>query len=110
MRQGTIGNCWFIAAAAALAVEPERLEKVFHHEEKYDVNGISINGIYAFNFWALMFPITITIDDRVPNKKDKKGSVMFAKIGRDGAVWGPLLEKALAKYHGTYEPLWAGNP
>ena len=57
-----------------------------------------------------MFPITITIDDRVPNKKDKKGSVMFAKIGRDGAVWGPLLEKALAKYHGTYEPLWAGNP
>ena len=56
---------------SALAEEPERLEAVFHHEEKYDINGISINGIYAFNFWALMFPITITIDDRIPLKIGK---------------------------------------
>ena len=30
---------------------------------------------------------------------------MFARIGEDGSVWGPLLEKAMAYYHGTYEAL-----
>ena len=110
MRQGMIGNCWFIAAMSSLAEEPGRLEAVFQHEDRYEINGISINGIYAFNFWALMFPITITIDDRLPNKIDNTGKMMFAKTGRDMSVWAPLIEKAFAKFHGTYEPLWAGNP
>ena len=35
---------------------------------------------------------------------------MYARIGEDGSVWAPLLEKAMAYYHGTYEALHAGNP
>ena len=41
MRQGAIGNCWFISAASALSEKAGRLEKVFLNEE------ISANGIYA---------------------------------------------------------------
>lgn len=29
IRQGAIGNCWFMAAASALAEKPKRLEKIF---------------------------------------------------------------------------------
>ena len=29
VRQGAIGDCWFMAAASALAEKPKRLEKVF---------------------------------------------------------------------------------
>ena len=109
MRQGTIGNCWFISAASSLAEDPERLMNIFYNENKHDINGISINGIYAFNFYALFFPVTVTIDDRLPLKKEKHGQLLYAKKGRDNSVWAPLFEKAFAKFHGTYEPLTAGN-
>jgi hypothetical protein len=29
VRQGAVGNCWFMAACSALAEKDERLEKVF---------------------------------------------------------------------------------
>ena len=35
---------------------------------------------------------------------------MYARIGEDGSVWAPLLEKAMAYYHGTYEALHGGLP
>merc|ERR1712056_56536 len=53
-------------------------------------------------------PITVVIDDRLPFRN---GNVaMYAKAGEDVSIWGPLLEKAFAKYHGTYESIVGGNP
>ena len=66
IRQGAIGNCWFIAATSALAEVPARLENVFINEDDSATNGISENGIYAVRLYALMEPIVITIDDRAP--------------------------------------------
>ena len=104
------GNCWFLAGVSALAEDESRVKEIFINEEEHSTNGISHNGIYGFNFYALMMPVTVTIDDRIPMKKDKPGKTMYAKIGRDNSVWGPLFEKAFAKLHGSYETLWAGNP
>ena len=56
-----------------------------------------------------MEPIVVTIDDRAPFRGNNK-MTLYAKIGRDNSVWGPLLEKAFAKYHGTYEAIIGGNP
>jgi hypothetical protein len=56
-----------------------------------------------------MMPVTITIDDRLPLKKDKIGKPFFAKVGRDLSLWSPLFEKAFAKLHGSYDTMWAGN-
>ena len=94
IRQGESGNCWFLAAASALAEEPERLEEIFVNEDDEATKGISHNGIYAFRMYALMMPITVIIDDRLPMKKEKEGKTMYAKVGRDMSVWSPLLEKA----------------
>ena len=71
--------------------------------------GISHNGIYAINMYALMMPVTLTIDDRLPLKKGTNRT-LYANVGRDKSVWGPLYEKAFAKYHGSYEALVGGNP
>ena len=90
-----------------MAEIPERLEKVFINHEDTSNNGISTNGIYALNLYALMMPIVVTIDDRLPLKNKQ---AFYARIGEDGSVWAPLLEKAMAKYHGTYEAIHGGWP
>jgi len=60
VRQGSVGNCWFLSAIAALSEEPGRIESVFVTKEK------SPNGIYAVNFYTLGVPHTIIIDDYLP--------------------------------------------
>ena len=51
--QGSIGNCWWMAACIAVAEQPERIEKLFLNR------GASKSGVYALQFWALNVPITI---------------------------------------------------
>ena len=53
-----------------------------------------------------MMPIVVTIDDMIPFIGHNP---VYAKIGKDGSVWTPLLEKAMAKYHGSYEALDAAD-
>ena len=56
-----------------------------------------------------MEPITVTIDDRLPFRKNSRHT-LYAGIGEDKSTWGPLLEKAFSKYHGTYEATIGGHP
>ena len=109
MRQGFIGNCWFISGASVLAEVPGRMEKVFLND-----NAISANGIYALNFFTLGMPHTIIVDDYLPLREawwvDSGYTTLFAQVSQDKGVWGPLLEKAFAKYHGNYEHTIGGNP
>ena len=111
VRQGAIGNCWFMAAASALAEKPQRLEKVF-----LDKSGkMNTNGIYGVNVYTLGVPHTIIIDDYLPMQKiaSRSGIVyetLFSHIGEDQSMWGVLLEKAFAKVYGNYGHLRAGDP
>lgn len=100
--QGTLGNCWFMHGASAVAAKPGRLENVFLNDE------LSSNGIYGLQFYALGVPTTVTIDDVMP--LDKQGHFIFARVSDDGALWGPLLEKGFAKLQGTYENIVGGDP
>jgi len=88
--------------AAAVAEKPGRIEKIFLNEE------LSSNGIYGFNFYILGVPHTVTIDDKLP--LNSSGTSVFAGVSPDGALWGPLIEKAFAKLHGNYETIIAGDP
>ena len=95
-----IGNCWLISAAIALAEVPERLKRAFLIEEK------NTASVYALRMYALGAPITITIDDHLPLISDQE--TVYAAVSDDGALWGPVLEKAYAKYIGNYEALNGG--
>ena len=56
--------------------------------------------------YALGVPVTVTIDDYVPIEQYYE--TLFARVSKDGALWGPILEKAFAKFIGNYEALEGG--
>ncbi len=107
VRQGAIGNCWFMAGASAVAEVSGRLEHVFLNNE----NRVSQTGIYGVNIYTLGVPHTILIDDWLPLRQSNDGlKTFFAHIGDDNSIWAAVLEKSLAKYYGNYQHLEGGNP
>jgi len=110
VRQGIIGDCWFMVAASAMAEKPKRLEKIFLNKEKND------NGMYAVNLYTLGVPHTVVVDDILPlsivtNEDGKREyATVFSHVADDGSLWGAILEKAFAKLHGNYSHLIAGDP
>lgn len=79
---------------------------MFHNDE------ISDNGIYAVNVYALGMPHTVVIDDYLPFMPHPRNpdihKLSYAFLGSENAIWGPLLEKALAKFTGNYWHLEGG--
>lgn len=103
IRQGEIGNCWFLSGITALAEYPGRIEKSFLNKE------ISAAGVYGVQMYALGAPITVMVDDQLPLASDGRRT-RYSKVGTDGAVWGPIMEKAFSKFHGNYAKIVAGDP
>ena len=96
-----------MSAASALAEKKNRVEKVFLNNK----NELSKNGIYGVNFYTLGVPHTVIVDDYLPvYDYDGAGTMAtyFAGVGKDGSIWGPILEKAFAKYHGNYKHIIGG--
>ena len=53
------------------------------------------------------------VDDWLPTETNDGGDgyrSIYADMGKDSAMWMPVLEKAFAKYHGNYEHIIGGNP
>mmetsp|Transcript_18343 Transcript_18343/g.24523 ORF Transcript_18343/g.24523 Transcript_18343/m.24523 type:complete len:135 (+) Transcript_18343:385-789(+) len=98
--QGALGNCWFLAAAAAIAEYPGRMEDVFAKGLK-----LKAPGAYAMNFYTLGVPHTVVVDDMIPFLDNKP---MFSKLSNDGAIWPMILEKAFAKMRGNYRHIIGG--
>ena len=74
-------------------------------------NKLNANGIYGVNMYALGIPHTVIVDDYLPLRKSgTKYTTTVAGAGVDGSLWGAILEKAFAKYHGNYSHTDAGDP
>ena len=59
--------------------------------------------------YQLGLPMIVTVDDYLPFVKDyEETDLVYSRITEDNAVWAPLLEKAFAKYLGSYESLVGG--
>ena len=94
VRQGILGDCWFLSAVSALAEKPERIKKLFmnDHLEPNEV------GIYGVRVCKNGEWIDIVVDDWIPVRNDMP---VFSKANGH-ELWVILLEKAWAKLHGTY--------
>ncbi len=111
VHQGSLADCYFPAAVAAVAnARPELLQKLIRD------NG---DGTFTFTFtqrdWATgrtkKVPVTVDGDLYV---KPEKGTPIYGRGGVDQRpetmeLWFPLLEKAYAQWKGSYDVMGSGG-
>ena len=97
--QGGVGSCWFISSLAALAERPELLQNTMS-PQTYNPNGFHQVRLCIRGRW-----VVINIDDYLPCSLMKK--LVFARSKRR-QFYVPLIEKALAKFNGSYEAIASG--
>ena len=98
IKQGDLGDCYFLSALSVLAEKPNRIKKLFvsDKQNKWGVYGIRIckNGEWK----------DVVVDDYIPCDRQQ---VVFS-AANENELWVILLEKAWAKLHGSYERIEAG--
>ena len=116
MRQGTVGDCWLLAAMAALAEFPEEVEGLFVSQASPETSRSGQYVVRLFDARANTMR-DITVDEFVPCIALKPNQYirgyehlahvpLYAKP--NGDIWSLLVEKAMAKMFGSYAALHGG--
>ncbi|MFH1618567.1 MAG: C2 family cysteine protease [bacterium] len=118
VNQGGLGDCYYMASLAAIARNnPDAISDMV----RQNADGTySVDFYRKRNFWEFWKPEytreTVTVDSQFPIKKD--GSPAFAGYGDmaengNPEVWAMVLEKAYAKFRGSYNKIgnggWSGT-
>ncbi|KAM4041147.1 calpain-2 catalytic subunit-like [Anomaloglossus baeobatrachus] len=93
------GNCWLFSAIGSITKKREALDKIIPDNQGFRKN---YAGIFHFRFWNLGEWVDVVIDDRLPFLDGKYLSV---QPSCENEFWPCLLEKAYAKFLGSYEKL-----
>lgn len=105
VKQGLLGDCWFLCACTFLIKNQQLLNKVLPPGQP-QWGDSRYRGSFQFHFWQQGHWTEVTIDDRLPCINS---ALCFSRCHSPSAFWVALLEKAYAKFHGSYEQLWAGQ-
>ncbi|MEW5310132.1 MAG: hypothetical protein WDW38_001959 [Sanguina aurantia] len=101
--QGQLGDCWLLSALSCLAGKENAVQEVFITTQ------FNMYGKYKIRLYdkpKKRFEY-LDIDDWIPIDA-AEGTCVFAKPNGDEA-WVLLLEKAMAKFKGSYEGLDGGS-
>lgn len=106
IRQGGLGDCWLMGSLASLARYPKRIKSLF------DTKQLSEDGKYSVWLFDIESEkwIKVVIDEFLPCKllRDKVPRPQMSEPLGD-EIWVALLEKAVAKYCGSFVALWGGQ-
>jgi len=100
--QGSVGNCWLVAALACAAEFPDVVRRMLVTKE-YSPRGKYV--VRIFDPIEKKF-VKVTVDDRIPCKKGTKTPRFMSPKGQE--LWAMIVEKAYAKYIGSYASLEGG--
>lgn len=100
--QGALGDCWILAAFAALAEQPHLIRACFV-TKSYNNRGKYKIRLYDQRISKFIY---ITVDDYIPCVDSKP---LFSKLSKPYQMWPMLLEKAIAKFRGSYAAIEGGD-
>ncbi len=102
VKQGSLGNCYFLSALAALTEFPNIIYNIFKTKE-ISKNGLYEIGMFIDGEWQI-----VIVDDYIPFNIERD---TFAFTQPNGVeIWVILLEKAWAKINRGYVNIIGGNP
>lgn len=102
IRQGALGNCYFLSALSCLCEEPSRIENLFLTKKA------NTAGVYGVRMCINGDWKVVVVDDYLPCGSHTTGPVFSKANGPE--LWVQILEKAMAKCYGSYERLEKGYP
>ena len=102
IKQGMLGDCYFLAVLSAMAEFPERIQALFVTKE------VNQAGVYLMKFYINGIETPVMVDAYFPCYKGHNQPA-FA-YSREGELWVSLLEKGWAKLHGTFARIEGGLP
>jgi calpain-15 len=99
IKQGRLGDCWFMCALSSIAERPALVQRLFITKE------VQPHGVYKVQFCKGGEWVEVTVDDYFPCLPGA-GPIFSRSNGNE--LWVLLLEKAYAKLHGSYMLLRGG--
>lgn len=108
IRQGQLGDCYFLAALASVAQQ--------HPEAIWNAIKDNGDGTYTVTFYQNGRPVEITVDNEFPVREDNDGNPTtqpaYANTGgTPQELWPMIMEKAYAQLEGnSYSDIEGGWP
>lgn len=100
IRQGILGDCWFLGALLVQSTNGELLQNLLYCDGiKY---GFAVFQFFKDGRWQY-----VMVDTRIPYHPQTK-TPLYGRCEAVNEFWVPLMEKAFAKLHRTYENLHGG--
>ena len=78
VKQGKLGDCWFLGAMATLAVKPDMVRKVFWPKSDVKLNELRNYGIFVCRFMKDFVWYYVIVDDLIPVYDTQSGKVFFS--------------------------------
>ncbi|XP_063040696.1 calpain-8-like [Engraulis encrasicolus] len=103
LKQGNLGNCWFLASLASLTFQHEIRNQIIPDGQTFHKD---YAGIFRFRFWRFGKWVDVVVDDKLPTID---GSLIFVHSTDPNEFWAALMEKAYAKVCGSYADMNAGS-
>lgn len=101
VKQGELGDCWLLGSFLCLATNDKLLQNLFFRD------GIQY-GYAVFQFFKNGKWQFVIVDTRIPYNPTTKGP-LYGHCSDPQEFWVPLMEKAYAKLHSSYEILNGGS-